>query len=163
MSKFPQDKDERLVAFLQQNRPTPPQEPLNFEDKLMDLIEQEVNYTSSSTSSCPPSTNPHYYWAFPGVIAASLLFVWSSLRTLIPPQTARAEIVEIESFLIKNWHGVIGEVDSQQVNYNYPEGNSWLLLPNLTTESHPLPQVYNVPTNSHVPQPQLHNIQYQTR
>lgn len=161
MSKFPPDKDERLVAFLRQNRPVPPPEPLNFEDKLMDIIEQEANYTSDNTFSSLPSANPHCYWAIPGVIAASFLLVWSSLRTLIPPQTARVEIVELESFLVKNWNGAIGELESQQVNYNHPEENSWLLLSNLTTESHPLPQVYNVPTSS--PQPQFHNVQYQTR
>ncbi len=157
MRKFPQDNDQGLVAFLRQNRPVPPTESCDFEDKLMQLVEEETNSSDYGQTSSLPSANSRYYWAFPGVVAASLLFVWSNLQTLSPPKTAVVEVVELESFLVNSWNGVIGEVEPQKVNYSGE--NSWLLLSNLTADSQPLPQVYNFPP-SH-PQPKLHNVQYQ--
>ena len=160
MSKLPQDNDEPLVAFLRQNRPVPPPESLDFEDKLMHLVEKEANSSSyHQPSQALSSVSPHYYWVFPGVIAASLLFIWSSWRTLNLPQTARVEVTELESFLINSWNGVIGETDHQQLNY--PAENSWLLLSNLATDSQPLPHVDHLPPSR--PQPQFHNVQYQSR
>ncbi|MGB3691859.1 MAG: hypothetical protein WA865_22350 [Spirulinaceae cyanobacterium] len=164
MSKLPQDNDEPLVEFLRQNRPVPPPAPCDFEDKLMHLVEEKANTSSYCPSSYLPPINPRYYWAFPGIIAASLLFVWNSLRTLTPPQPAVVEVVELESFLVNSWNGVIGEVEPQRVGYL--EENSWLVLSNLATDSQSLPpspssSIDNLPASN--PQPQFHNVQYQTR
>ena len=120
MNQFPND-DEKLVAFVRQNRPVPPPAAANFEEQLLEGIDRQPI----------PSQQPRHrvFWAIPSAVAAGLLLAWGGYR-LLNPATNTAEL---EVFLVNSWNGAIGET-SLTSQTESPEAD-WLLLSDLETDS----------------------------
>ncbi|MEB3827115.1 hypothetical protein [Phormidium sp. CCY1219] len=107
MNEQSSDRD-RLVAFLQQHRPEPPPPAGNLEARIM----------ASTANSLPtPTTKPKpYLWLLPPALAAGLLLVWGSYKTLAPPPQTATELAQIEAFMENTWDNVLEDA---------PEGE-WL-------------------------------------
>ncbi|QDZ40475.1 hypothetical protein FRE64_11225 [Euhalothece natronophila Z-M001] len=94
-----QHSSDDLVNFLRNNRPSSPPQQADIEDRLMAQIETE---TDTKVRFFPQLH--HYKWVFSGVLAASLLLVFTGIRTLQP--TPSQQNAELEDFLTENWEAV---------------------------------------------------------
>ena len=115
--------DDKLVNFLQQNRPNVPESAPDFELKLLAAIDRneatvELNHlgdarsiasTKKSKIVCFPK------WAFPTAIAASLLVFGSGYRVLITAQHQKDEAAHLEAFLVNNWEAVLKEPPAENL------------------------------------------------
>ena len=122
MTQFPND-DQKLVAFMRQNRPVPPPAADNLEAQLMELVERQP--ISSRRQHTP------FIWAVPSAIAAGLLLTWGSYRLLNPSPNFNA--AELETFLVNNWNGAISE--TSLASQTDTTETDWLLLADLHTDS----------------------------
>jgi len=99
MSHNPND---RLVSFIRQNAPSPPPEKVDVEEALMAQIERE-----SETEKVIPFPQRHpQQWLFGGVVAASILLLFTSVRVLQPTPSSPQETAELEAFLTENWEAL---------------------------------------------------------
>lgn len=89
--------DERLVKFLRQYHGSPPPPKANVEEALMAQIE-----TQPQTAK---AVKHHQQWAFGGIIAASVLLVFTSVRFWQPTPLSSDEAA-LEAFLAENWQAV---------------------------------------------------------
>ncbi|NEO99944.1 MAG: hypothetical protein F6K58_14940 [Symploca sp. SIO2E9] len=108
----PDDRDWK--EFLQKHRPQPPEAAPESEDKLMSAIELQQQ---------PVININKRLWALSPAIAASLLMVWGSYRTISTLPDAH-----LEAFLENNWNNLVGEVPVKSPNNN-PEAD-WMVLAN---------------------------------
>lgn len=92
--------EQRLVNFIRQYQPSPPPPKAGLEEEIMAQLE------------APPPTEKvvffpkSYSWAFGGVIAASVLAVFASVRILQPIPSSPQQTAELEVFLTENWEAL---------------------------------------------------------
>lgn len=116
MNQLPPDDDKQWQEFLHQNCPTPPPASPDLEEQLINAIEMSQQ-----------PANSRRLWALPPAIAAGLLMVWSSYRTLMPiPELSNSATVE--AFLEDNWNGVVGETQASLQSNTTQE--DWMLSAN---------------------------------
>lgn len=94
--------DERLVQFIREHHPSPPSPKEELEETLMVQIEAEAQPTNVT----PFRKIPYQGWVFGSAIAASVLFLFTSVRFLQPSALSPQETAELEAFLIENWESV---------------------------------------------------------
>ena len=92
----PPQKDERLVMFLQQFRPSPPPAPLDSEERLFLLLDRPEPVGEARESTAPPARVRSWRrWILPaGTLALGSLFAaWGNYHIIRAPQIAerRAE------------------------------------------------------------------------
>jgi hypothetical protein len=109
---------QKLVAFLKQNRPLPPPVKNNCEAELMTLIKQQPRFFGFCKN--------RLLWLITGAIAASYLLVISGLnKPNFSPKIANQE-QDLEAFIINTWDaslgGGIGNNDLHKLE------NEWFLL-----------------------------------
>lgn len=119
--------DQKLQAFLRQNRPTPPPTTSDLEEQIMQAIACTNTTTNKSTNLAiakPQKPNRvRQLWLIPSTIAAGLLITSSSVRLLFP--TPEASNASLESFLETNWNDVTGETANNPARNNLL--NDWIL------------------------------------
>ena len=98
-----QSSNEPLVQFLREHRSSPPVPKREIEHSLMAQIEAENRLGEMATV---PKVR-HQRWAFGGVIAASVLLLFTSIRFLQPTPSSPQEMAELEAFIMENWEAVI--------------------------------------------------------
>ncbi len=98
-----QSSNEPLVQFLRKHRSSPPAPKREIEHSLMAQIEAENRLGEMATV---PKVR-HQRWAFGGVIAASVLLLFTSIRFLQPTPSSPQEMAELEAFIMENWEAVI--------------------------------------------------------
>jgi len=98
--------DERLVQFIREHHPSPPSPKENIEDTLIAQIETEARSTEVTVTPFPRIR--YQGWVFGSAIAASVLFLFTSVRFLQPNSNSLSpqETAELEAFLIENWESV---------------------------------------------------------
>lgn len=96
------NSDERLVNFIRKYRSSPPPPKVNLEEDLMAQIEAEPQ--AEKVISFPQLS--HQKWAFGGVIAASVLLLFTSVRLLQPTPSSPQQTAELEAFLTENWEAI---------------------------------------------------------
>lgn len=94
--------EEKLVDFLRQHRTSPPPPKVDLEAQLMAQIEAEAN--PEKVISFAKKNYPK--WAFGGVIVASILLLFTSVRFLQPTPSVSETNQELETFLTENWEAV---------------------------------------------------------
>ncbi|MGB7445012.1 MAG: hypothetical protein WA919_28415 [Coleofasciculaceae cyanobacterium] len=110
MTQLPPDDKQGWQEFLRQNRPLPPTEAEQSEEKLLKAIEKSS-----------PAAVSRRVWAVSPAIAAGLLMVWSSHRSLTLSPDSR-----LEAFLENNWSRVVGETAASSQSNNLEE--DWMIL-----------------------------------
>ena len=128
-----ENSDKKLVSFLKQNRPNVPDSSPDFEQRVLaaidrnDAIEQKSLGDSRSIAFSNKSKTVGFAkWAFPSVIAASLLVLASGYRILITAQFQADEAAHLEAFLVNNWEGALNDyhdnsLDRPQTDlFNFP-------------------------------------------
>lgn len=112
MTPLPEEEKEWL-AFLRENRPTPPPAANDLEEQLMMAIAQALaslrlaSLTPIATSSQQVKTRK--MWLVPSAIAASLLMTLSGYFFLNLSHNS-PNYASLETFLENNWNEVVGEV-----------------------------------------------------
>ena len=96
--------DERLVQFIREHHPSPPSPKEELEETLMVQIEAETQSTEVTVTPFPRIR--YQGWVFGSAIAASVLFLFTSVRFLQPSALSPQEAAELEAFLIENWESV---------------------------------------------------------
>lgn len=86
--------DERLVNFIRQYNSSPPPPKVDLEAEIMAHLETEPQ--REKVVSFPQV-------AFGGVIAASVLLLFTSVRLLQPTSSSPQPTAELELFLTENW------------------------------------------------------------
>jgi len=92
MSKQDWD-DEKLISFLRENRPTPPPEVLDQENKLLNCLQK------------PGQTSKTKPWAIPSTLAACALLFWTGYQ-LQPPSSSPHDFHQVDSFVVNTWEGI---------------------------------------------------------
>ncbi len=95
-------RDDRLVNFLRQNVSSPPPPKVDVEEALMSQIAKE----KETQRVIPFPKRPHPQWFLSGVIAASVLLLFNSVRWLQPTPSSPQQTLELEAFLTENWDAV---------------------------------------------------------
>ena len=95
MNNFLPDDDRDLVSFLQQHRPSPPNNP-HLESQLMDLIERQPRKTAKKSAKL---------WIIPGALAM-VVITWNQ-RLLEPTPQLVEDNLDSELFLVDSWEATI--------------------------------------------------------
>jgi len=104
-----------LVQFLRDHHSSPPAPKREIEHSLMAQIAAENQVGDGVTF---PKAR-YQGWAFAGVIAASVLLLFTSVRFLQPTPSPSQETAELEAFLMENWEAVTTPT---------PTETSWFIL-----------------------------------
>lgn len=99
--------DERLVKFLRQYHASPPPPKANVEEALMAQIETQPQSAKA--------VKHHQQWVFGGIIAASVLLLFTSVRFWQPTPLSSDEAA-LETFLAENWQAVT-TADSSETSW----------------------------------------------
>lgn len=111
------NRHDRLVNFIRQYQSSPPPPKVDLEAEIMRQVETEPQ--REKVVSFPQV-------AFGGVIAASVLLLFSSVRLLQPTPYSPQPTAELELFLTENWEAVTTPP---------PSDTSWQTLTTEETES----------------------------
>jgi hypothetical protein len=123
MTQFPDD--ERLIEFLRQYRPEVPPAKPNLEQQILQSLE-----------TAPPSARPSLRIIKPTIaklatgMAAGMLLVLGGYRLLTP---AFVDTASLETFMVNNWDGIIGEIPETSTSDNTEA--EWMLLADVNTAS----------------------------
>jgi hypothetical protein len=123
MTQFPDD--ERLIEFLRQYRPEVPPAKPNLEQQILQSLE-----------AAPPSARPSLRIIKPTIaklatgMAAGMLLVLGGYRLLSP---AFVDTASLETFMVNNWDGIIGEIPETSTSDNTEA--EWMLLADVNTAS----------------------------
>jgi hypothetical protein len=123
MTQFPDD--ERLIEFLRQYRPEVPPAKPNLEQQILQSLE-----------AAPSSARPSLRIIKPTIaklatgMAAGMLLVLGGYRLLTP---AFVDTASLETFMVNNWDGIIGEIPETSTSDNTEA--EWMLLADVNTAS----------------------------
>jgi hypothetical protein len=122
MSPFPPDQDDRkLIAFLKEYCPIPPNSNEDCEAKLM----TEINLLCKTECKNSPR---RLFWLIPGAIATGLLILWGGLG-LLNPNRQLVNLTtdqELEAFLTDGWYGAMGETSYRNAQSDFEEEWSFI-------------------------------------
>ncbi len=106
----PPYRDERLVMFLQQFRPSAPPTPLDSEERLFLLLDRPSTADNASEAPVTRVRPWHRSWrrrALPAGILAlgSVLLAWGGHRLSAPQMALESPPEELEEFIVRSWEG----------------------------------------------------------
>jgi hypothetical protein len=123
MTQFPDD--ERLIEFLRQYRPEVPPAKPNLEQQILQSLEAAPSRARPSLRIIKPTIAKLVTG-----MAAGMLLVLGGYRLLTP---AFVDTASLETFMVNNWDGIIGEIPETSTSDNTEA--EWMLLADVNTAS----------------------------
>jgi hypothetical protein len=126
MTQFPSDDDRDLINFLKKNRPLIPEEKVDLEEQLIELVQGTpplndrpcLDFVNQENFSEQKQPIEPLVWLFPGIFLVGVLLAINSQQPYnykftirefkIPSSTANnSDSDELETFLVNSWQNTM--------------------------------------------------------